>query len=297
MVAAAPIPLSPRELELLAAFLAAGFDLQTLIDRLNLTPQETLDFAASEPIRARLHALKAFTDLATHLANHRRRRNALLALDEVLTSTTNPIERRRAATAILRFTSAASPSSSSSPSSSPSSFPSSSPSSGGTGVPPVTSDRGDNPRAKRRSPNHRSDVGDTSPESLSAAITDAISRGRSCIPIIREALAPSATINGTTPDLSPQAVTSPAAPRPIIILDSAIALLSRSRIGDDARVDESLLALAPSGEVSEVRIAYTRTDPHRWAIARVEIADKATAEPAPPAASEPIAAPAPHDSS
>ncbi len=273
MVSAAPIPLSPRELELLAAFIAVDFDLQALIAEFSLSPSDTLDFLESEPIRARLQSIKRFTDLADHLFNSRQRRAAISALSAILSITTDPIERRRAATAILRFTSpttrrsgAAAPRSTDadpSPSSLRRSIPSS--------------------PAPPSSPSPAPLRADASPESVSLAITDAIARDEAstAFSIIRETLAPDATLNGEPMPADPQAFSPRCADHsPIAPLADTVGLIPIGRIGDDRHVQEELIAVLPDGRTFTLALTYRRASPSRWQVSAVQMHPIRHAEPA-----------------
>lgn len=103
MVTDAPIPtLSPRESHLLAAFLAARFDLFQLAAAENLSHDELLAFASSPAVHARLDSLRRFAESAFTLRTIHDRQQAIDALASACKSSTDPVETRRCATALLR---------------------------------------------------------------------------------------------------------------------------------------------------------------------------------------------------
>lgn len=240
-----PTPLSPREVELLASFVILGFDLQALVDRFSLQPAEVLDFLDSAPIRARLRSIRAFTDLSNHLASSRDRRAAFQALHDVLASARDPVERRRAATAILRF------------SAPPSRVPNRTPSPSSTPL--------------------RTDL---SPEALSSALSASTARGESPLSLIRETLAPEATITGAPlPPDPPQLSSRCTDDSPLAPLRESVALVSLARHGDRHLVRERALALDPSGPTHDL-------DPRpeargRWRIASLDLAPSTSTRPRP----------------
>jgi hypothetical protein len=110
MVTDAPIPtLSPRESHLLAAFLAAHFDLFQLAAAENLSHDELLAFASSPAVHARLDALRRFAESAFTLRTIHNRQQAIDALASACKTSTDPVETRRCATALLRGLSPHSP--------------------------------------------------------------------------------------------------------------------------------------------------------------------------------------------
>ncbi|MBX3377247.1 MAG: hypothetical protein KF678_09630 [Phycisphaeraceae bacterium] len=110
MVTDAPIPtLSPRESHLLAAFLAAHFDLFQLAAAENLSHDELLAFASSPAVHARLDSLRRFAESAFTLRTIHNRQQAIDALASACKSSTDPVETRRCATALLRGLSLHSP--------------------------------------------------------------------------------------------------------------------------------------------------------------------------------------------
>ncbi len=266
MIAATPIPLSPRDLELLAAFILAGFDLHAFAASTSLQPLELLDFVESAPIRARLRSIKAFTDLADHLAASRPRRSALLALHDLLASTRDPIERRRAATAILRFSSPPSPRAPQ-----PSRPASSSRLSGTPGLEP-------SPHADHHPalPDvHPSPLrADQDPHTLVASIAEAACRGdpATAISLIRDTLAPDALLNHAPPPTDPLQLSarcddhSPVAP-----LRDALALVTLDAHGDDLAATHTALILHSSGRAFRLVLNIARANTRRWHISSLTI--------------------------
>ena len=94
-------PLSPREACLLAAFIAAKFDLFKLAETEKLLPADLLAFTQCGPILAHIEALKSFAETALVLRSLQARTKALDLLEHLASTTDNPIEQRRAASTIL----------------------------------------------------------------------------------------------------------------------------------------------------------------------------------------------------
>jgi hypothetical protein len=95
-------PLSDRDSHLLAAFLIYRFDLATLADREKLHPSQLLAFTQSPAVAAHLAAYRKFADEAFHLRSLESRTNAINLLEDLAKKSTDPIEKRRCASAIIR---------------------------------------------------------------------------------------------------------------------------------------------------------------------------------------------------
>jgi hypothetical protein len=80
-----------------------------LASRFHLPLSKVLDILASPLTRTRLAAAQELRDLAFHQREQSARQKALTALENILDTTEDPIEKRRAATAILRRNSARNP--------------------------------------------------------------------------------------------------------------------------------------------------------------------------------------------
>jgi hypothetical protein len=94
--------LTPREAELLSAFLILRYDMIALAEQYKLNPRELLDFANSPAVQQNLAALKSFADQAFALRSLESRTKAIDLLEEVAKNSIDRIEKRRAASAILR---------------------------------------------------------------------------------------------------------------------------------------------------------------------------------------------------
>jgi hypothetical protein len=95
-------PLTPHESQLLSSFLILRYDLVALAETNKLHPLQLLAFAMSPAVQAHLAELKKFADQAFALRSLESRNLALDLLEQVAKSSDNPIEKRRAASAILR---------------------------------------------------------------------------------------------------------------------------------------------------------------------------------------------------
>jgi hypothetical protein len=95
-------PLTDRDSHLLAAFLIYRFDLATLADREKLHPTQLLAFTQSPAVAAHLQAYRQFADEAFHLRSLESRTNAINLLEDLARKSTDPIEKRRCASAIIR---------------------------------------------------------------------------------------------------------------------------------------------------------------------------------------------------
>jgi hypothetical protein len=95
-------PLSDRDSHLLAAFLIYRFDLATLADREKLHPTQLLAFTQSPAVAAHLAAYRKFADEAFHLRSLESRTNAINLLENLARKSSDPVEKRRCASAIIR---------------------------------------------------------------------------------------------------------------------------------------------------------------------------------------------------
>jgi hypothetical protein len=107
MIAAAdnlnlPVALSDRESHLLAAFFAARYDLSSLAEREHLTPLELLAFATSAAVQSAIAQLHEFASAAFELRALHARAKAVDILEQVAKSASDPVEKRRAASAVIR---------------------------------------------------------------------------------------------------------------------------------------------------------------------------------------------------
>ena len=96
------LPLTDRESHLFAIYLSLRFDLFKLAESEHLSPQELLAFTLSPAVRFHLQAYRTFAEESFQARAVRLRASALELLHEVAQSSTDPIEKRRAASTLIR---------------------------------------------------------------------------------------------------------------------------------------------------------------------------------------------------
>jgi hypothetical protein len=126
--------LSARDAAILAAFVAHGFDLAATAASLALTPLDLLAWYRRPAAQEALAELEALEDQAARLAHLAARRDAIAVLHDLARNAPDPLERRRAATALIARSHAR-----------------------GTGTLPVSA----RPRAERATPDFRTASGST----------------------------------------------------------------------------------------------------------------------------------------
>jgi len=104
---ASPLPtLSPREQQLLSLFASSNFHLPTLAREGVLTPHDLAAFAASPSVQSHIASLVSIAQSALLLRAAEARRTAIEELEKVTRNSADDVEKRRAATQLLRATSA-----------------------------------------------------------------------------------------------------------------------------------------------------------------------------------------------
>jgi len=99
-------PLSPRHQELLEAFTAARFDILAFTAAAKISSVELANFAAHPDIQAHIDALMDLARKSLHLRAAQARHTAINKLEAIAEASDDPIETRRAASQLLRATSA-----------------------------------------------------------------------------------------------------------------------------------------------------------------------------------------------
>jgi hypothetical protein len=94
--------LSEHEARLLHTYIILRYDMVALAEQQNLLPQQLLAFAHSAAVRAQLASLRAFAEESFALRALESRTTAITQLEEIARTTENPIEKRRAASTVLR---------------------------------------------------------------------------------------------------------------------------------------------------------------------------------------------------
>jgi len=98
--------LSPRHTELLEAFTAARFDVLAFAAAAKISSVELANFAAHPDIQAHIDALMDLARKSLHLRATQARHTAINKLESIAQASDDPIETRRAASQLLRATSA-----------------------------------------------------------------------------------------------------------------------------------------------------------------------------------------------
>lgn len=96
------LPLTDRESHLFAIYLSLRFDLFKLAESEHLSPQELLAFTLSPAVRFHLQTYRTFAEESFQARAVQLRASALELLHEVAQSSTDPIEKRRAASTLIR---------------------------------------------------------------------------------------------------------------------------------------------------------------------------------------------------
>lgn len=94
--------LTARQSEILDSFVSGGCDLPALAERLGIPFSDLLDWASTPAVAARIADLHRFAEAAMALRLCLERSAALTTLGQVARSSPDMVERRRAATSILR---------------------------------------------------------------------------------------------------------------------------------------------------------------------------------------------------
>ena len=104
MVATTPsLPeLSEHEARLLHTYLILRYDMVALAEQEKLLPGQLLAFAHSPAVRAHLASLREFAEESFALRALESRTTAINQLEDIARTTDNPIEKRRAASTVLR---------------------------------------------------------------------------------------------------------------------------------------------------------------------------------------------------
>lgn len=98
----APSPLTPDDLSLLEALARPGADLAALASARGLSLTDLARWLRFPPVKDALDSLRELFDLQRRLWQEQHLRDAIETLNEVMKVSDSPVERRRAASAILR---------------------------------------------------------------------------------------------------------------------------------------------------------------------------------------------------
>ncbi len=107
--APAPVPLTSQDEHLLAAIFDPDSDLLVAAAHVGMTEIQLIDWSTQPNIQQRITAQRALRRLRKEIRSDATARRTIDALEEIAHTADDPIERRRAAAAILRYLSPQSP--------------------------------------------------------------------------------------------------------------------------------------------------------------------------------------------
>jgi hypothetical protein len=96
-------PLTPRQSDILAAFIASGGAIAALLDTHKIPAQELLNWSASPAVQSHLAALTQLSEIALTYRASQSRVSALNKLDSTLAASTDPVESRRLSNSIAHL--------------------------------------------------------------------------------------------------------------------------------------------------------------------------------------------------
>ncbi|MDQ7014272.1 MAG: hypothetical protein Q9O74_10295 [Planctomycetota bacterium] len=99
----APVPLTPQDEHLLAALFDPNADLLVAAVHVGMTEVQLIDWSTQPHIQQRITAQRALRRLRKEIRSDATARRTIDALEDIAHTADDPIERRRAAAAILRY--------------------------------------------------------------------------------------------------------------------------------------------------------------------------------------------------